>query len=240
MIKSLKTKSTSYTYSFTPDEIKISFKEIAELLGYSKSSLPRPIEETIKDSMKLIGSNVYPAGGFVILNPDSFNVTKNKIFIDEVCLQTENIITRYFKNAETIAILIATIGKEMEILSKTYMNKGDLLTGYVLDVAASELVEKTIIQIEMKLEETIRNDNLKITNRYSPGYCGWNVSDQQKLFSFLPDNFCGVQLTDSSLMIPIKSISAIVGIGRNVQKKEYECEICDIDFCYKRDKKKTL
>jgi hypothetical protein len=37
-------------------------------------------------------------------------------------------------------------------------------------------------------------------------------------------------------MIPIKSVSAIVGLGNDVIKEDYNCELCDIDFCYKRDK----
>jgi hypothetical protein len=77
---------------------------------------------------------------------------------------------------------------------------------------------------------------MKITNRYSPGYCGWDVSDQHKLFSLLPNNFCGIKLTENALMIPIKSVSAVIGIGKNVERKDYQCSICEIEFCYKRGK----
>ena len=76
----------------------------------------------------------------------------------------------------------------------------------------------------------------KTTNRYSPGYCGWNVSDQQKLFALLPKNFCGVSLNENSMMLPVKSISAVIGIGKTVEKKDYQCSICDVEFCYKRDR----
>ncbi|MCK7538940.1 MAG: hypothetical protein MZV63_52410 [Marinilabiliales bacterium] len=57
-----------------------------------------------------------------------------------------------------------------------------------------------------------------ITNRFSPGYCGWDVAEQHKLFSFFKDNFCGITLTESALMNPVKSVS---GHHRHRQR----CEI---------------
>ena len=72
---------------------------------------------------------------------------------------------------------------------------------------------------------------LKITNRYSPGYCNWPVSDQQILFLLLPEKFCGVTLTGSSLMIPIKSVSGVIGIGASVKMKEYTCDTCGMKDC---------
>ena len=48
--------------------------------------------------------------------------------------------------------------------------------------------------------------------------------------------FCGVTVNDTSMMKPIKSVSAVVGVGKSVEKKNYECSICEIDFCYKRER----
>jgi hypothetical protein len=80
-------------------------------------------------------------------------------------------------------------------------------------------------------------NQLNITNRYSPGYCNWSVSEQKLLFSFLPDGFCGIKLNDSALMTPIKSISGIIGIGQNVKMNEYNCNHCGVKDCTYRSKK---
>ena len=56
-----------------------------------------------------------------------------------------------------------------------------------------------------RLERYVAPEGLRITNSYSPGYCGWNVSEQHALFSLLPEGFCGVRLCESGLMLPIKS-----------------------------------
>lgn len=73
------------------------------------------------------------------------------------------------------------------------------------------------------------------TNRFSPGYCGWHVSEQHKLFSLFPaPEPCGVRLTPSALMMPIKSVSGIIGLGSHVRRMDYTCGLCDYLQCYKR------
>jgi len=90
------------------------------------------------------------------------------------------------------------------------------------------------------LKEMISADK-KITNRYSPGYCGWDVAEQQKLFQLMPDNFCGVKLNDSSLMDPEKSVSGFIGIGENVRYNPYTCGLCDMKDCiYRKLKVKRI
>ena len=45
---------------------------------------------------------------------------------------------------------------------------------------------------------------------------------------------CGIRLTDSSLMLPIKSVSGVIGLGEDVRKLEYTCGLCTYDRCYRR------
>jgi hypothetical protein len=78
---------------------------------------------------------------------------------------------------------------------------------------------------------------LHITNRYSPGYCDWDIREQKKLFELLPENFCGISLLDSMLMKPIKSISGFIGIGSNVTFNRYTCNYCKDRNCLYRNKR---
>ncbi|MEE3446448.1 MAG: vitamin B12 dependent-methionine synthase activation domain-containing protein, partial [Prevotella sp.] len=72
-----------------------------------------------------------------------------------------------------------------------------------------------------------------------PGYCGWHVSQQQLLFPLFNGQTCGVTLTDSSLMLPIKSVSGIIGVGEKVRRLDYTCGLCNFEKCYKRKLKHT-
>ena len=58
---------------------------------------------------------------------------------------------------------------------------------------------------------------------------------QKKLFPLFPSaEPCGIRLTDSSLMLPIKSVSGVIGLGEDVRKLEYTCGLCTYDRCYRR------
>ena len=48
---------------------------------------------------------------------------------------------------------------------------------------------------------------------YSPGYCGWHVSGQRKLFDFLRPEEIGMTLNASCLMQPLKSVSGVLVAG---------------------------
>ena len=118
------------------------------------------------------------------------------------------------------------------------MKEGDLLRGYVYDVIGSEIVEAAADKMQGELEKTMLASGKGITNRYSPGYCGWDVVEQQKLFRLMPDNFCGITLSESSLMYPFKSVSGFIGAGKNVKRLPYACHLCDMEDCIYRRKKR--
>lgn len=98
----------------------------------------------------------------------------------------------------------------------------------------SEIVEAAVDWLEGQINIEAEILELKSTNRYSPGNCEWNVSDQHKLFSFFPDNFCGIEITDSARMTTIKFMSGIIGLSENVKKKTDTCNICSMVNFYIR------
>ena len=121
------------------------------------------------------------------------------------------------KKADSLAVFLCTAGEEIGIRTRKAMAGGDPLTGYIYDIIGSIVVDAAADRMQSELEKSVLSAGKKITNRYSPGYCGWDVSEQHKLFRLVPDNFCGIRLTDSALMDPVKSISGIIGIGEKCQ-----------------------
>ena len=111
----------------------------------------------------------------------------------------------YFNGcSEYVALFTCTAGYEVEKWSNIYKEEGDLVMSYVIDATGSLLVEGAMDIVYDKLKVLTAFNDLSITNRYSPGYCEWQVADQQKLFTFLPNDFCNISLSQSSLMSPIK------------------------------------
>ena len=110
---------------------------------------------------------------------------------------------------------------------------------FIADAMGSVIAEKCADEMEKNLQLSIGKLGWKHTNRFSPGYCGWHVSQQQLLFPLFNGQTCGVTLTDSSLMLPIKSVSGIIGVGEKVRRLDYTCGLCNFEKCYKRKLKHT-
>ena len=133
------------------------------------------------------------------------------------------------------SVFLCTIGHEIPNRSAQFMKEGNLLKGYICDIVGSLAVEAAMELIQEQLKIKMLHSGLKITNRYSPGYCGWDISEQRNLFALLPDKFCGVELTNTCLMVPVKSVSGIIGIGTNMKSNPYACGLCDLENClYKK------
>ena len=112
--------------------------------------------------------------------------------------------------------------------------EGDMVRVFIADALGSVIAEKTADRMEEVLQESIDKLGWHHTNRFSPGYCGWHVSQQQLLFPMFRGETCGVSLTENSLMVPIKSVSGIIGLGQTVKRLDYTCGLCDFKQCYKR------
>jgi len=220
------------TYNFEFEQVIPNKDYIENLL---LKEFPSEIKsEYFPNMFSLLKQKSQIKAGYVWFNPNEVKVSYNVIKVKDKIFDIGKIILRGIKETESLFIITCTIGEKVEKSIWKFFNDGNSLEGYILDKMASELVELTADYLQSIIERQAIVSGQSISNRYSPGYCGWAVSEQQKLFSLLPENFCGIKLTPSSLMIPIKSISGIIAVGKNITKKEYECEICDDNFCYKK------
>ncbi len=145
-----------------------------------------------------------------------------------------SIILRQLRGAEAYALFVCTAGQEYEDYQQQLKREGDMVRVFIADSLGSVIAERCADQMEIALQTSIDKLHWCHTNRFSPGYCGWHVSQQQLLFPLFDGHTNGVRLTDSSLMLPIKSVSGIVGIGSSVRKLDYTCGLCDFKQCYRR------
>ncbi len=225
-------KQFKFDYSDNP----ISEEHVLTLLGYDLETVPEPIIESIHLILEVYPTKLNIRSGYKIFNPRKVKFHNDCFIVDNRNFNCGKIIYNNLKDSETLAFIVLTIGEEISIWSQSLMNSGEMLKGYLVDKIASELAESIADKTELLIADEIKDFELNLTSRYSPGYCGWNVSDQQNIFSLLPDKFCEISLNEHSMMFPIKSISAVVGIGKNIERKDYQCNICEEEFCYKRER----
>lgn len=227
------TKAYSYHIDFS--DIKLKKEEISAFMGLGPTP-DEPFNTMIDQAMELLSQNKNIRGGFVIKPVTDFSIKDGNITVDDKSFNTGKMITSFLKGSQFAALFTCTAGYEVEKWSNKYKDE-DFVMAYVIDATGSLLVEGAMDIVYEKLKEHTASQNLSITNRYSPGYCQWKVDDQQKLFSFLPENFCNIHLSQSSLMSPVKSVSGIVGIGTSVNKRGYICDSCHSKDCVYRAKK---
>lgn len=161
------------------------------------------------------------------------SVEKNYVCIHGIKLHTGGVITPYLQQANQYVLFVATAGIEFEQFQHRVKNSGDILREFLLDAYGTAIAEAIVREVCQKVEAAVLPMGWGMSHPYSPGYCGWPVTQQHALFSLLPDSPCGVHLSESSLMSPIKSVSGIIAVGSNVTKRKYGCELCGKRDCYK-------
>ena len=221
-------------YHFDLSELSVNTGDIERLMGYEPGTSPDPFPATIREVYDELAGHCSPEGGFVILEDPVFDLEKNHTRIADKLFYTDKIVTRMLRKSESIAVFTCTAGPGITSWTKEANASGDSVKGFVIDAFGSEVVEAVANKLHFLVKEFAAEEEKLVTNRYNPGYCDWPVKDQHKLFSFLPEDFCGIRLTDSALMQPIKSASGMIGIGSHVRYQMYTCDSCKDEHCLYR------
>ncbi len=216
--------------------LKVSVESILRALGMKLADADEYLIGLINESIKICTNLAEPSVDYIIVDNPLFDREKRVSVFNGVTFDTGKVVTGFLFKSTKVLLFAATIGPDVEQWSKKQMQQGNTLEGYIADLIGSELAESTIEHFHNCAQKTLIDCGLKVTNRFSPGYCNWPVSNQHKLFSLLGEHSCGIQLTDSSLMLPVKSVSGVFGIGPNVIRAPYKCNICTDTKCILRIK----
>jgi len=141
-----------------------------------------------------------------------------------------------FDEAKKVALAICTIGTELPDLAKELMKGGRLVEGVLFDAIGSVAAEAVASEINIMINQRAKDLSLQVSERFSPGYCNWDISDQQLFFHKLNAKQINVALTDAFIMVPVKSISFAVNMGDNVLDSRWQnrCMYCNKKDCSRR------
>ena len=145
-------------------------------------------------------------------------------------------VGQFLEHAQYVASFVVTIGSATERLARRWLKGVQLLRGAIVDAIASETVEAVAHRCQEVIGGEAGRAGLAVTPRYSPGYCGMLVTQQRSLFAHLPTHEINVHLNPSCLMLPIKSVSGLVGLAEpaKVGPHVYPCQRCDHPDCMQR------
>ncbi len=128
-----------------------------------------------------------------------------------------NDIRRLLDGCDETVLLALTLGADLEkCLIREEVT--DISNAYVMDVCASAAVEAAADDFENQLREELIKDGRYLTNRFSPGYGDYPLSVQRTLLECVNAlRAIGLTLTPTDLMVPRKSITAILGISNKAK-----------------------
>lgn len=134
-------------------------------------------------------------------------------------------------HVDAIALFAVTVGENVCEGIRDLFAANDFVVACMLDAIASEAADLLATCIARRFLETVcRNGRLNATATvlpYSPGYCGWHITGQRRLFERLRPEQIGISLNSSCLMTPLKSVSGVAIIA----PRELHCAANSYPFC---------
>jgi len=201
-------------------------------------SVSAEIESLYERSLALLREKAAPVGIWrEIVTPDFA-----AIYEGEGRNEPRTPVGDIFGGAESLRLFALTLGAPVSDEIKQRFAANDFALGTMLDAAASAAADGLASVLEKRYPNDLSRSGQDVENigvlAYSPGYCGWHISGQGKLFEFLHPEQIGIRLTDSFLMQPLKSVSGVLIAGpREIHyfRNSYPfCSQCNTKGCLAR------
>ena len=204
---------------FVINSVPVDKTEVARYLGYGKT---KPDTATDRLMDKMIESlspsaKVWSMESQVIVSGDS-------VSLEGLCFESHS-LAQNLKGCEKAVVFGATLGLDFDrLLQRTEILSPAEAT--VLQAVGTAAIESACDIFCESLGKT--------RPRFSPGYGDLPLTAQKDLFKVLDlPRRLGVTLTESLLMVPTKSVTAIVGLGET--KCESGCAVCTHPCVFRKE-----
>lgn len=172
--------------------------------------------------------------GQSLIHPDSFNRSLEILSFNEKSMILEGgiiinstHISELLHGAEVVEAYICTIGDQLEKASAELFQSDPSLS-LALDGMANAAIDQLVEKVCCEVEGDALAEGLNISIPISPGSSEWPLEiGQPVLFGAIKPDPAVIRLSDSYLMIPKKSSSFIIGIGKEIAKHGKTCDLCN-------------
>lgn len=194
------------------------FQELWADFKIPKKSAERRWKEKISELVKTSKEWIEPAGTYDVFDCET---RENQLVLGHgSCIFTSPSLVKAIGGSKKVGLFIATIGNALEKKAENCSNPDNIILEAIGSAATEACAEYLHRQI---IEPLIKESGHQKTARLSPGWGShknkrnWDIAEQKIIFSILKPaaKRLNVELTANYLMIPRKSVSAIVGIKRN-------------------------
>jgi len=210
--------------------INIDKEQVLRDVGYDANCEPPARAMTLAhDYAENVNQLINPVYSYIIKDIDF--VINSSAFIEGGVVFESQVISNLLKKCEKVAVFALTIDRYLEETVAQLAEDGLIVQARVLDAIGSNAVEQVADHVQDTIRQRVSVQGLHISRRFSPGYCDWEVGQQQMLFRAMNDSISSIQLTDENLMLPRKSISGIIGVGTREVINYNPCVSCQQHNC---------
>jgi hypothetical protein len=193
------------------------------------------VKELVDQGIELFSEMAVPRGMFIPIEQAAFW----KVYAGEGHNDADTPLDKILPRSKSLALFAVTVGERVSRCIAQLFSENDFALGFAVDAAASQGAERVAEEVESRWRDQLRAATPSIaTLAFSPGYCGWHVTAQQKLFKRLDPGQIDISLNDSCLMTPLKSISGVIVAG---DKEIFDfsddypfCDLCASRNCQER------
>lgn len=161
--------------------------------------------------------------------------------LDLTCFQTDSRdLGKALKGCTEVVLFAATLGAGVDLLLRRY-SRLLMSRAVILQACAAAMIESCCDQVCHRLRKELEEEGLYPRPRFSPGYGDFPLSCQAAVCRALEaEKRVGITLTEHFLMVPSKSVTAVIGIGQTPGSCRPEgCQSCKKENCaYRREEPK--
>lgn len=205
--------------------VNIDKNEVLRYMGYHGQALDENITGLIDDCINEMKTLIEERHFYTYCKIVRDN---NKPNLKECSLElTGNSINKHLKDCNSCILLAVTLGSTVDMRIR-YYEKFNMTKAVILDSCATTAVEEICDKVCSEIDEKIKNQGKCLTSRFSPGYGDFPISIQNNFISAIEaDKKIGLTVSDHSILIPRKSVTAVAGITNILNKTENnKCLAC--------------
>lgn len=140
-------------------------------------------------------------------------------------------LSRSLKGCGKLVLFGATLGAGVDrLLTRTSLT--DMARAVVIQACAAAYLEEYCDRMQAEIASELEQEKLYLRPRFSPGYGDFDIHYQEPIMRMLDcAKTIGLTMTDSFMMTPTKSVTAVIGAGTVKER----CPVSGCEACGKKD-----
>lgn len=208
--------------------MEVNRRETLRYLGYGRQEADGKTLQLLEEVAQELEKNSLPKS---IYREYICKVEGNQVTFGGLSIQSLS-LAKHLEGCRHVVLLAATIGRCADLMIKKY-SVLNLAKAAIVQAAGAAYIESYMDGIEDEIRKGAKERGLYLRPRFSPGYGDFPLEYQKDIFAMLEcSKRIGVSLTAGNLMMPSKSVTALIGL---TPAKRESCHMPACSRCEKQD-----